>query len=741
MSSLQIYKFGSITDGNASMKDVLGGKGANLAEMSSLGLPVPPGFTIPCAASVMYEVACNANVDEAAEFHTEIQTLVESGIKYLVGKGKKSPLMSVRSGARVSMPGMMDTILNVGLTSKTLPYWKEQLGEAPALDSYRRLIQMYSSVALGVDLQFFEDALETMRHEAGVTLDSELNVDQLSRLVTRYMKIVNAQGFEFPDTPMEQVMGAVAAVFRSWNNPRAIEYRKINNIPDSWGTAVTVQSMVFGNLNDQSATGVLFSRNPSTGENVITGEYLVNAQGEDVVAGIRTPENLESLEKWNPDVAFDLGMVVAKLEKRYKDMQDIEFTVENGKLYILQTRNAKRSAMAAFQVAYDLANEGLISKEVAASRVSAAQLFSVMQDSINPTFKGAPDLKGIAAGGGIVKGVVMFTAESAVNCKVPCILVTKETNPDDIAGMNASVGILTATGGLTSHAAVVARGMNKSCVVGATDLKIGDATAKVIACIAPNGPAFQEGDMLTIDGATGNVWVKTNVPLIAGGASPVVKTVISWGAGVANADRLELSASMALTEFEKMIAACTSDAVYVDTVLLEGVDRFVNPVSLSTRMHAVGAGLIKSSATQIIVDLVGAEGHYSRGDKAFEIMFGMSEQYRAVLLETKVAPLLNWDLSVRKRTTVNLGDGVNPKHSAALKAAGFKVSGHVTTFADLLDATGPMLVSDSVIASVFGSKAAYEVAKQAIEKLQGKKDIQPLPTPAYWYEAITTKEA
>lgn len=742
MSELKIYKFGSITDGNSSMKDVLGGKGANLAEMSSLGLPVPPGFTIPCEASILYAQAQDTQLDGfAVGFHQEIETLVAEGVKYLVGKGKKSPLMSVRSGARVSMPGMMDTILNVGLTTETLPYWSKKIGEVAALDSYRRLIQMYASVALGIKLEFFEEALTSMRQESGVKLDSELNADQLSRLIKRYMVIVNAQGLTFPDTPMEQVMGAVAAVFRSWNNPRAKEYRKINNIPEDWGTAVTVQSMVFGNLNDKSATGVLFSRNPSTGSNQITGEFLINAQGEDVVAGIRTPELLEKMAPWNAEAYASLCSIVEKLEAHYKDMQDIEFTVEDGKLYILQTRSGKRSALAAFTVAYDLAIEGVITKEVAASRVNAAQLFSVMQDRIDPKFKEAPHLKGIAAGGGIVKGVAMFSAESAVNCKVPCILVTKETDPDDIAGMNASIGILTATGGLTSHAAVVARGMNKSCVVGATDLTIVDATATVIACIAPNGPAFKEGDMITIDGATGNVWVNIDVPLIAGGASPVVKEVISWGMVAGNADRLELSATMNPNEVLSLIKGNTSDAVYVDTVLLEGPERFVTSIKLIELLTTVGVGLKSAPCTQIVVDLSGRREHYSLGDGAFDLMFGISEGCEAAIAQAKIHALTSWPLDVRERTTVNVDPTVPAIAKASLIKAGYKVSGHVTTFADLLNSTGPMNVSPKIIESVFGGQSAYEIAKQAIEKLQGKKSVQALPVPSYWYEALTNKGA
>ena len=731
MSELKIYRFGSTTDGNASMKDVLGGKGANLAEMSSLGMPVPPGFTIPCSASVDYN---SGPLGGEFALMQQVTELVKSGITYLVGGAGKSPLMSVRSGARVSMPGMMDTILNVGLCTSTLDYWTDKLGAVAALDSYRRLIQMYSSVALGVDLKLFEDALEAMRQDAGVKTDSELNEDQLSRLVKRYLKIVSDHGLTFPDTPFDQVMGAIVAVFKSWNNPRAVEYRKINKIPQEWGTAVTVQSMVFGNLNDKSATGVVFTRDPSTGANVVTGEFLVNAQGEDVVAGIRTPEPITKMSGWNPKAYQELLAVLGKLEDHYKDMQDVEFTVEDGKLYMLQTRNGKRSAMAAFQVAYDLANEGQITKEVAASRVTKAQLFSVMQDSIDPKFKGAADFTGIAAGGGIVKGVATFTSENAVNCKTACILATPETDPDDIAGMNASVGILTATGGLTSHAAVVARGMNKTCVVGATSLSFSGGKSAYV-----NGkPAFVEGDMLTIDGATGRVWVKTQVPLIAGGASPIVRAVISWGQATTLADRIELSPLMSSSAIAEAVSASTSASVYIDTVTLEGSDRFVEHNSVMVRLAAVGDALTTSKATEVVVDLSGREEHYSRGDSAFDLMFGLTASTSAAMAQAKVDALLNWPKASQIKTTVRL-DETGSKFAEDLRGMGFKVSGHVLTFADLLNASGPMSVSSEVIAYVFGSKEAYAIAVEAVAKINGKTTHKPLPVPGYWYEAITMK--
>ena len=410
---------------------------------------------------------------------------------------------------------MMDTILNVGMTSDTLENWKGVLGERAALDCYRRLIQMYSSVAMGVPMELFESALEELKESVGVKTDSELNADHMNRLVVRYLAIVASQGWAFPNTLVEQLSGAVEAVFKSWNNPRAVEYRKIHGYSDSWGTAVTVQSMVFGNMNDKSATGVVFTRCPSTGLNEITGEFLVNAQGEDVVAGTRTPDPIHTMESWDCEAFERLTTILEKLELHYGDMQDVEFTVQDGKLYILQTRNAKRSPAAAFKVAHDLAQEGVISTEQAVSRVSQSQLLALVSAAIDPKFKEDPHLVGIAAGGSVVSGKAVFSSADAVNCKEPCILVRKETDPDDIAGMNASVGILTAMGGLTSHAAVVARGMHKSCVVGCTSMAVmGDAAH------LPGGKSIHAGSKVTIDGSTGNVWVGVDVPIVSGGMTP-----------------------------------------------------------------------------------------------------------------------------------------------------------------------------------------------------------------------------
>lgn len=729
MKKLQSYSFGlSGADGDASMKAVLGGKGANLAEMSKLGLPVPPGFTLPCEASVTFNSITDKEMDA---FGDQVKTLITAGLVQLASTFEYMPLVSVRSGARVSMPGMMDTILNVGLTSTTLPFWTEKLGAVAALDSYRRLIQMYSSVALGIDLELFEQQLESMKHEANVKTDSELNEDQLGRLVKRYLKVVEDASMVFPDTMESQVLGAVCAVFKSWNNQRAVEYRKIHKIPSDWGTAVTIQSMVFGNLNDDSATGVLFSRDPSTGEKAITGEFLVNAQGEDVVAGIRTPENMVKLPEWNSDVSAELFGIVAKLEHHYRDMQDIEFTVQDGQLFILQTRNGKRSALAEFQVAYDMANEGLITTVEAADRIQPEQLFKVLQDSIDPKFKGEPWFTGIAAGGGVVAGRAMFSAEAALACSEPCILVTKETNPDDIAGMNASVGILTATGGLTSHAAVVARGMNKACVVGVTAMGFSTGIKGEAYC---NGSkAFAEGDVLTIDGATGNVWVG-KVPMVAGGVSPIIKAVVSWGSS-GHSERIELTQKSTAEEIHAMVTGATGSVLHIDTVLMESSNHC--PDHLPAIMKALGDALACVDK-DVVVDLAGVSHSYSRGDIAMDKMFGVGDKTSFNIGDHKVTGLLLWASEVIARVTVNVPPELTPL-SNPIKKAGFKVSGNAVTLADLLNASGPMSVSPAIMTSVFGSEEAYTFAMNAI-KATGK-GFASLPTPAHWYETITKKGA
>lgn len=732
-SSLRIFRFGKCTDGNAEMRDVLGGKGANLAEMSLLGMPVPHGFTIPCEASIKYLKA--AKVDSLrTNFLNRLRDQVQEGLEYLAYCYGRMPLVSVRSGARVSMPGMMDTILNVGITSTTLPLWEQELGARAARDSYRRLIQMYGSVAMGIPLDEFERELNKLKVQVGATSDTDLTPSHLSRLILRYLDVVEAHGQFFPDTIEEQLMGAIVAVFRSWDNPRAIEYRRIHDYPDTWGTAVTIQSMVFGNTGEDSCTGVLFSRDPSTGEPHITGEFLVNAQGEDVVAGIRTPEPLEKMQEWNPKVFVQLTTHVKTLEQHYKDMQDVEFTVENGTLYILQTRNGKRSPEAAFRIAYDLVKEGVITKDEALARVSTKQLMALMRDRIDPSFTKPPTFTGIAAGGGLATGVAVFSSADAINCTSPCILIRRETDPDDIAGMNAAVGVLTSTGGLTSHAAVVARGLNKACVVGATSLIIHPSNG--IATIQGTAQTIIPGDKITIDGATGRVWLGVDVPVIPGGKSPLVKDFLSWVVEKYGhlVERLEWDDATTYDELVEVLSNVTTPTLYIDTALIEGGDMW-DAVAVFNRMSSLGKAL-RHYQGDVIVDLSTLSDHMTKEDRVHDYMFDVTDD--DWLIEAKIKAMIEWEEDIRDRTAVRLPP--RGSYSTQLADAGIKVIGRVSTVEDLLNAAGPVEVDDYTLTTVFGSKTAYETIIKLLEEHHGKHLTGTLPTPAYWYEYLDLGE-
>lgn len=620
---------------------------------------------------------------------------------------------------------MMDTILNVGLTTETLPFWKEKLGERAALDSYRRLIQMYASVALGVDMKGFDTVLEGVKHEANVTSDAELTAEHLEVVIRRYNKVLEVNDVEFPDTMEAQVEGAVIAVFKSWDNPRAKEYRKIHGYPDDWGTAVTVQSMVFGNLNDHSATGVVFTRCPSTGNKKITGEFLVNAQGEDVVAGIRTPEDVCQMEKkglWGCKAWDQLKATLTALEEHYRDMQDVEFTVMDGELFILQTRSGKRSAEAAFRIAHDLTYEDKISAVEAISRVTQKQLLSVMQDRIDPAFDTKAHLTGIAAGGGLVTGVAVFTSEDAVNCKVPCILVRKETDPDDIAGMNASVGILTATGGLTSHAAVVARGMNKTCVVGCTNLSVGSEGASI-----NGGPGIPKGSKLTMDGATGKVWVSIEVPVIPGGQSKEVRTVLSWALGNGGwSERVTLYGGMKGEEIKEALNSTHSASIHLDTALLE----CNTPVATEAVVAGIGALIAACPASEVVLDLTSMRSMLSPEDKMLDVMVGVTTD--PDMAGAKVSGLSQWPDAALKKLLVKSPSG----YSGVLAQLGVRVCGKVSTVADMLIASGPIEAEADVIAKVFGGIEAFEEIKALIESNTGKKLSGKGGTPMYWYDFL-----
>jgi pyruvate, orthophosphate dikinase len=535
-----VYGFGSgRAEGRAEMRNLLGGKGANLAEMSSLGLPVPPGFTVTTDVCTHY-YANNKSYPKELEGEVEgalgsIENIV--GAKF--GDANNPLLVSVRSGARASMPGMMDTVLNLGLNDRTaLGLAKSSGDERFAWDSYRRFIQMYSNVVLSVAHHHFEEALELKKEDLGVHMDTELKAGDWRSVVSEYKKIVEKRtGKPFPQEPREQLWGAIGAVFGSWMNQRAITYRRLHAIPESWGTAVNVQAMVFGNMGDDCATGVAFTRDPSTGTNYFYGEYLVNAQGEDVVAGIRTPQLLTmqakqaqksdapAMEEVMPEVFKQLVGVRETLEKHYCDMQDIEFTVQRGKLYMLQTRNGKRTAKAALKIAVDMVREGLIDKKEAVARIVPASLDQLLHPTLDPKAERKVIAKGLPASPGAASGKIVFSADDAekqARSGEKVILVRRETSPEDIHGMHAAEGILTSTGGMTSHAAVVARGMGKPCVAGAGDVRIDGKAGKM----SVRGTTVREGEQVTLDGSTGEIMlgvVPTIQPELSGDFSQLMK--------------------------------------------------------------------------------------------------------------------------------------------------------------------------------------------------------------------------
>ena len=501
-----VYLF---SEGNGSMKELLGGKGANLAEMSNLGMPVPQGFTVSTEACTQYYNdgrAINADIQaEIMEYLTKLEEI--TGKKF--GDPKNPLLVSVRSGARASMPGMMDTILNLGLNDTVVEGFAEITNNPRfAYDSYRRFIQMFSDVVMELSKKRFEEIIDAKKAERGIKLDTEMTTEDLKDLVIRFKKFYkDEKGVDFPTDPKTQLMEAVKAVFRSWDNPRANVYRRMNEIPYDWGTAVNVQSMVFGNSGDNSGTGVAFTRNPATGEKALFGEYLINAQGEDVVAGVRTPSPISKLHEEMPEVYDQFAAIATKLEQHYKDMQDMEFTIENGKLYMLQTRNGKRTAAAALKVAVDLVDEGMISEKEAVLRVEPKQLDSLLHPQFDPAALKKAEVigKGLAASPGAACGKVVFTAEDAKAWHErgeKVVLVRLETSPEDIEGMQVAQGILTVRGGMTSHAAVVARGMGTCCVSGCGDIVVDYAAKK----FSLSGKDYHEGDFISIDGSTGNIY-------------------------------------------------------------------------------------------------------------------------------------------------------------------------------------------------------------------------------------------
>ncbi|PVE21179.1 pyruvate, phosphate dikinase [Microvirga sp. KLBC 81] len=577
-----VYTFGDgKAEGQAGMKNLLGGKGANLAEMSNLGLPVPPGFTITTEVCTYY-------YDHGRSYPQELKGQVEKALDFVgrltgrtFGDAQNPLLVSVRSGARASMPGMMDTVLNLGLNDVTVEALAKGAGdERFAYDSYRRFITMYSNVVLDIGHHHFEEVLDEFKDRKGYTLDTDLTAADWKSLIPRYKDLVQKElGKPFPQDPQEQLWGAIGAVFGSWMNNRAIKYRELHSIPASWGTAVNVQAMVFGNMGETSATGVAFTRNPSTGEKQLYGEFLINAQGEDVVAGIRTPQDITeaariasgsdkpSMEQAMPQAYAELVRIYGILEKHYRDMQDMEFTVEKGKLWMLQTRNGKRTAKAALRIAVELANEGLITQEEAITRVEPAALDQLLHPTIDPKAERKILASGLPASPGAASGEIVFNSDDAETAKKAgrkVILVRVETSPEDIHGMHAAEGILTTRGGMTSHAAVVARGMGKPCVSGAGSIRV-DYAAQTMTVA---GQTLKKGDVLTIDGSNGQVLLG-QVKMLEPELSGEFATLMGWADKVrhmkvrANAET-PLDAKTARTFGAEGIGLCRTEHMFFE---------------------------------------------------------------------------------------------------------------------------------------------------------------------------------
>ena len=587
-----VYSFGrEVCEGDSSKKNLLGGKGANLAEMSKIGLPVPPGF-------VMSTEVCTYFYKNGNTYPATIEAQVNAGMKQMekeigmvFGDAAKPLLLSVRSGARVSMPGMMDTILNIGLNDETVKGLGAGGNERFAYDCYRRLIQMYGDVVLGVDHDKFEDILDTHKRRNSLRQDTDITAEGLKEIVEQFKAVVQKDtGKPFPQNAAEQLWGAIGAVFKSWMTPRAVTYRRINGIPEEWGTAVCVQGVVFGNMGNDCGTGVAFTRNPSTGVNEFYGEYLINAQGEDVVAGIRTPQPLSEMATAMPEVYKQLNDIRLQLEKHYKDMQDIEFTIQNKKLYMLQTRGGKRTAAAALKIAVDMVAEGLIDKTLAIKRISPQSLDQLLHPTIDAKAAKTVLAKGLPASPGAATGAAVFDsdlAETRAKDGIKVVLCRTETSPEDIHGMHAAEGILTSRGGMTSHAAVVARGMGKPCVSGAADVMI-DHKSKTMTI---RGKVIKEGDIITIDGSTGEVLlgeVKMLQPALTGDFS----TLMQWADATrrlkvrANAETA-LDAETARKFGAEGIGLCRTEHMFLDPARILHVRQMILAESSEERREAL----------------------------------------------------------------------------------------------------------------------------------------------------------
>jgi len=592
MEEKYVYSF---EEGKKEMKNLLGGKGANLAEMTNLGLPVPFGFTITANACLNYYKNNKKISPQILSQLNDYLFKLEEKLNKKLGDEENPLLVSVRSGSAASMPGMMDTILNLGLNDKSvLGLAKKTNNERFAWDSYRRFIQMFGNVVIGVKHHIFEEILDKIKKEKNINYDNQLNVEDLKKIVEDYKKkIKELKSISFPQNPQEQLLMAINAVFDSWNNPRAITYRKLNNISHTLGTAVNIQSMVFGNMGNTSGTGVCFSRNPSNGEKEFYGEYLLNSQGEDVVAGIRTPRPLIELKNEFPKIYDELVQLKDKLENHYKDMQDMEFTIEEGKLYFLQTRNGKRTAQAALKIAVDLVKEKMITKEEALLKVDPKQLDQLLHPNFdtNALKKAKPVSEGLAASPGAANGKIYFNAEDVVAAnkrREKVLLVRLETSPEDIEGMNSAEGILTLRGGMTSHAAVVARGMGKCCVSGCGDLVI-DEKKKTLT--TKDGKVFKEGDLMSLDGTTGKVYgeeIKTVKPEISGD----FKTFMSWADSIrtmkvrTNADTPK-DAAQALEFGAEGIGLCRTEHMFFQADRIFAMRQMILAETLEKREEAL----------------------------------------------------------------------------------------------------------------------------------------------------------
>lgn len=660
-----IYKFGKGINTGMFDDRIVGGKGAKLAEMGSLGLPVPAGVTITTQVCNNFLASTNDTSfisDIVDGVLNEYETIAED-IGYM-------PLVSVRSGARVSMPGMMDTILNVGISTDNFEEWADRIGADAAYDCYRRLIEMYGSIVLGIPVEVYAEC------ENGVT-----------GMLDIYSGLT---GEHFPQALEEQLAGAIEAVFNSWNSERAVAYRSIHGYDDDWGTAVTVQQMVFGNKNNKSATGVVFTRDFNTGLDHIVGDWLPNAQGEDVVSGTHDTNPILELEKFDYDSAMRLLQYGFDLEEHYKDMQDIEFTIEDGELYILQTRNGKRSALAAFRIAYDFYLSEEIEKSDVLKRVTGKQYIALSNPTIDPSFKDDACVTGTPASGNIVTGIAVLSSAEAVSCKEPCILITEETTPNDFPGMAASVGIITRTGGITSHAAVVARGMDKAAVVGAEELKF-------------EGLA---GKQITIDGATGSIWIDKNVPVVSGKVPEFVEEIISWGMGAYD--------TTFLTVAPESVSKGTE--VYVD---VSGSLDTVKSLSAALDGCKGSTGILGFGHTNVIPE----------EDSQFLGFFGVDprthEDGTYAVIE-KVLSMAKWNATFKKGWTLHLPVYTPDALLKVLRKAGWKLVTTVNSFKAALSADGYIVMEDAFLQQLTREKMNFSEIEELIVK--GGGEVKELPS-------------